>query len=110
LGYIPEEDISPPPPVIWLAQDPLRSLQGLARWWRGRFPQLRVIGVTGSVGKTTAKDVISGALATNMPVLASPRSFNNELGLPLTLLSLRGDHGAAVLEMGIYDIGDIALL
>jgi UDP-N-acetylmuramoyl-tripeptide--D-alanyl-D-alanine ligase len=110
LARLPDEEMSPQPPVIWLAPDPLRALQDLARWWRARFPRLHVIGITGSVGKTTAKDVIAGALATSMPVLASPRSFNNELGLPLTLLALRGDHRAAVLEMGIYDVGDIALL
>jgi UDP-N-acetylmuramoyl-tripeptide--D-alanyl-D-alanine ligase len=96
--------------VTWVVPDPLVALQELAGWWRGLFPDLPVIGITGSVGKTTAKDVIAAALNTHMPVLASPRSFNNEIGLPLTLLSLTGVHRAAVLEMGIYDIGDIAFL
>lgn len=96
--------------AYWLVPDTLRALQGLAGWWRGHFTGLPVIGITGSVGKTTAKEVLAAALSASMPVLASPRSFNNEIGLPLTLLSLTGDHRAAVLEMGIYDVGDIAFL
>ncbi len=96
--------------VTWVVPDPLLALQSLASWWRGRFPTLPVTAITGSVGKTTAKDVIAAALGTHLPVLASPRSFNNEIGLPLTLLSLTANHRAAVLEMGIYDIGDIAFL
>ncbi len=96
--------------VVWLAPDSLVALQRFAAWWRSRFPGLVAIGVTGSVGKTTTKDVIAAALAAEMPVLANPRSFNNEIGLPLTLLSLTSDHRAAVLEMGMYDVGDIAFL
>lgn len=110
LAHLPEQELPRLPSVIWLAPDPLQALQGFAGWWRSRFPDLRVIGITGSVGKTTTKDVIAAALATQMPVLASPRSFNNEIGLPLTLLSLSGEHRAAVLEMGIFDVGDIAFL
>jgi UDP-N-acetylmuramoyl-tripeptide--D-alanyl-D-alanine ligase len=109
VARIPD-DLEGSAAAIWQAAEPLRALQDFARWWRNQFPDLIVIGVTGSVGKTTTKDVIAAALATEMPVLASPRSFNNEIGLPLTLLSLRGEHRAAVLEMGIYDVGDIAFL
>ncbi len=96
--------------ITWVVPEPLVALQGLAAWWRGRFSDLPVIGITGSVGKTTAKDVLAAALGSRLSVLASPRSFNNEIGLPLTLLSLTGAHRAVVLEMGIYDIGDIAFL
>ena len=105
----PPEPISSPA-VTWVVPDPLIALQGFAAWWRGQFPDLLVVGITGSVGKTTAKEVIAAALGRRLPVLASPRSFNNEIGLPLTLLSLSGEHRAAILEMGIYDVGDIALL
>lgn len=96
--------------LIWLVPDPLAALQGFAAWWRLCFATLPVIGITGSVGKTTAKDVLAAALSRHFPILASPRSFNNEIGLPLTLLSLTSEHRAAVLEMGIYDVGDIAFL
>jgi UDP-N-acetylmuramoyl-tripeptide--D-alanyl-D-alanine ligase len=104
------EGVGRKPVVIWQAPDPLAALQHFASWWRCQFPGLSAIGVTGSVGKTTAKDVIAAALGSVMPVLASPRSFNNELGLPLTLLSLTAEHRAVVLEMGMYDVGDIAFL
>jgi UDP-N-acetylmuramoyl-tripeptide--D-alanyl-D-alanine ligase len=97
-------------PVLWLVPDPLSALQRFAAWWRTQFPALRVVGITGSVGKTTAKEVLAHALGALLPVLASPKSFNNEIGLPLTLLSLTGRHAAAVLEMGMYDVGDIAFL
>jgi UDP-N-acetylmuramoyl-tripeptide--D-alanyl-D-alanine ligase len=99
-----------PTPIAWLAPEPLRALQLFAAWWRAQFPGLQVVGITGSVGKTTAKNLSTAALRTLMPVLASPRSFNNEIGLPLTLLSLGAAHCVAVLEMGIYDVGDIAFL
>jgi UDP-N-acetylmuramoyl-tripeptide--D-alanyl-D-alanine ligase len=98
-----------PAAVAWVVPDPLRALQELAAWWRAQFT-LPVVGITGSVGKTTAKEILAAALGTLMPVLASPRSFNNEIGLPLTLLSLSGLHRVAALEMGIYDVGDIDFL
>jgi UDP-N-acetylmuramoyl-tripeptide--D-alanyl-D-alanine ligase len=97
-------------PLFWLVPDPLVALQELARWWRMQFRDLPVIGITGSVGKTTAKETLAAALRALLPVLASPKSFNNEIGLPLTLLSLDPTHRAAILEMGIYDVGDIAFL
>jgi len=110
LVATPGRDDTLPPALIWQVDDPLAALQGLAAWWRARF-DLPVVGITGSVGKTTAKAVLTSALdAAALPALASPRSFNNEIGLPLTLLSLANRHRAAVLEMGIYDVGDIAFL
>src|SRR5579864_6267070 len=77
LSHLPESGLAErgSPGVIWLAPDPLRALQGFAAWWRGQFA-LPVVGITGSVGKTTAKEVTAAALSTLMPVLASPRSFN----------------------------------
>ena len=110
LAMTPGRDATLPPAMIWQVDDPLAALQGLAAWWRLRF-DLPVVGITGSVGKTTAKAVLASALDTAaLPALASPRSFNNEIGLPLTLLGLGDRHRAAVLEMGIYDVGDIAFL
>lgn len=101
---------SPPSPLYWIVPDPLTALQALAGWWRAQFPTLPVVGITGSVGKTTAKEVLAAALSSLTPTLASPKSFNNEIGLPLTVLSLNASHRAAVLEMGIYDVGDIRFL
>jgi len=93
--------------------DVLAALQQAAAGWRARHTAVRVVGVTGSVGKTTTREAIAAVLGAAMPVLVSPRSYNNEIGLPLTLLGLRGGpdgHSAAVLEMGMYVPGEIAAL
>ncbi|HST39566.1 MAG TPA: UDP-N-acetylmuramoyl-tripeptide--D-alanyl-D-alanine ligase, partial [Conexibacter sp.] len=68
------------------------------------------IGITGSVGKTTTKDLLAGCLASSFRSVASERSFNNELGLPLTLLGAPQDARWAVLEMGARRVGDIERL
>ncbi len=104
----------PPPPlpphrVLLVAPSPLEALQKLARDWR-RGHDVEVIGVTGSIGKTTTKEIIASVLATRFPTLKSPANLNTEIGLPLTLFGLHADHQAAVLEMGMYAPGDIALL
>ena len=99
-----------PAPVALVVPDPLAALQKAATAWRASFPAVTVVGVTGSVGKTTTREAIATLLALAMPVLVSPRSYNNEIGLPLTLLGLRATHRAAVLEMGMYTRGDIAAL
>jgi UDP-N-acetylmuramoyl-tripeptide--D-alanyl-D-alanine ligase len=70
----------------------------------------RVVGITGSVGKTTVKDLTAAALATRFIVQASPRSFNNELGVPLTLANSPDDVEAVVVEMGARGRGHIAQL
>jgi UDP-N-acetylmuramoyl-tripeptide--D-alanyl-D-alanine ligase len=93
----------------FVVEDALRALQAVAAWWRGRF-DLCVVGITGSVGKTTAKEITAALLGRKEPVLKNPGSRNNEIGLPLTLLGLGPEHSAAVLEMGMYVPGDIALL
>ncbi len=92
--------------------DPLAALQAAAVSWRRRHADVAVVGVTGSVGKTTTREAIAALLATTLaaPVLAAERSYNNEIGLPLTLLRLRPAHRAAVLEMGMHARGEIAEL
>ena len=89
--------------------DTFTALADLGRAARARLPQ-RVVGVTGSVGKTSTKDLLAGVLATTYRTAASEKSFNNELGLPLTLLGAADDTEAAVVEMGARGIGHIALL
>jgi UDP-N-acetylmuramoyl-tripeptide--D-alanyl-D-alanine ligase len=88
----------------------LEALHRLSAWWRSRHPAVRVIGVTGSVGKTTTKEIIAAVLSQKHKVLKSPANLNTEIGLPLTLLQLRDQHTIAVLEMAMYQRGDIALL
>jgi UDP-N-acetylmuramoyl-tripeptide--D-alanyl-D-alanine ligase len=94
---------------LFVVPDTTAALQRVAQYWRRRH-SARVVGVTGSIGKTTTKEVLSGVLATKWPVLKNAANLNTEIGLPLTLLGLRAEHRVAVLEMGMYDQGDIALL
>ena len=81
----------------------------LARFWRDRF-DIPLVGVTGSVGKTTLKEMLACTLSPLGPVLKTPASQNNETGVPKTLLQLTPEHKAAVTEMGMRGMGQIAYL
>ncbi len=96
-------------PVCILVDDPLHALQRLAAAWRARFNP-RVIGVTGSVGKTTTKEIVAAVLRQRFVTLKNRGNLNNEIGLPLTVLDLNEHHQRVVLEMGMYDVGEIAQL
>lgn len=85
------------------------ALQQAAAYWR-RQHDVRVVGVTGSVGKTTSKEAIEAVLRTRFRTLKSVASYNNEIGLPLTLLHLTSVHERVVLEMGMYALGEITQL
>lgn len=89
-----------------VAENSLAALQHLARYWREK-QAVEVVGITGSVGKTSTKEAVAGVLARRFRVLKNERNYNNEIGLPLTLLSLDGTHEKAVLEMGMYSLGEI---
>jgi UDP-N-acetylmuramoyl-tripeptide--D-alanyl-D-alanine ligase len=89
--------------------DPLTALGALAAGWRRRFDPL-VVGVTGSIAKTSTKEAIAAVLASRFVTLRNDGNLNNEIGLPLTLLRLGSEHQAAVLEMGMYVGGEIAEL
>ncbi|MFT4126301.1 MAG: UDP-N-acetylmuramoyl-tripeptide--D-alanyl-D-alanine ligase [Gordonia sp. (in: high G+C Gram-positive bacteria)] len=86
--------------------DTAAGIADLGRFVRRRLPE-RVVGVTGSVGKTSTKDLLAGALATTYATAASAKSFNNELGLPLTLANAPDDTEAVVVEMGARGVGHI---
>jgi UDP-N-acetylmuramoyl-tripeptide--D-alanyl-D-alanine ligase len=95
--------------AVYHVSDPLNALQRLAASWRQRH-DVRVIGVTGSVGKTTAKELIADVLSRRHATLRSEANLNTEIGIPLTLLNLRAEHQRAVLELAMYEPGDITLL
>jgi UDP-N-acetylmuramoyl-tripeptide--D-alanyl-D-alanine ligase len=96
-------------PASLKVSDSLRGLQQLAGYWRRRH-DVRVIGVTGSVGKTTTKEQVWSVLRQRYRTLRSQGNYNNEIGLPLTLLKLDATHERVVLEMGMYALGEITLL
>ncbi|GAB4434324.1 MAG: UDP-N-acetylmuramoyl-tripeptide--D-alanyl-D-alanine ligase [Anaerolineae bacterium] len=97
------------PPLCLRVGATLVALQRFAAYWRARFSP-RVIGVTGSVGKTSSKELIAAVLEQRYQTLKSAGNYNNEIGLPLTLLKLNDSHERVVLEMGMYDVGEIAEL
>lgn len=97
------------PRIAFIVPDSLAGLQQLAGWWRARMPAVAV-GITGSVGKTSSKEMIANVLAQRYHTLRSTGNLNNEIGLPLILLQLRPKHQRAVLEMGMYALGEIAQL
>ncbi|MGH9184842.1 MAG: UDP-N-acetylmuramoyl-tripeptide--D-alanyl-D-alanine ligase [Acidimicrobiales bacterium] len=100
------EEVAVPAVVV---DDTGRALLELGSAARSRL-DASVIGITGSVGKTTVKDLTVAALGGARHVAASPRSFNNELGVPLTLVNARADTEVAVIEMGARGAGHIAVL
>jgi UDP-N-acetylmuramoyl-tripeptide--D-alanyl-D-alanine ligase len=89
--------------------DTAAALMALGAWARGRLPE-RVAGITGSVGKTSAKDFAAAILRTRWRTASNVRSYNNEQGLPITLLEAPDDTEVAVLEMGMRGPGQIAEL
>jgi UDP-N-acetylmuramoyl-tripeptide--D-alanyl-D-alanine ligase len=97
------------PGALIAADDPLAALQQLATAWR-RALRCQVVGITGSVGKTSTKDILAAMLRQERRTVANRENFNTEIGLPLTVLEAPGDTEALVLEMGMRGPGQIAEL
>jgi UDP-N-acetylmuramoyl-tripeptide--D-alanyl-D-alanine ligase len=96
-------------PLCLLVKDSLSALQQIAAFWREQL-DVEVIGITGSVGKSTTKEMIAEVVGRRYPTLKNEGNFNNEIGLPLTVLSLTKGHRRAVLEMGFYVPEEIKFL
>ena len=97
------------PPFALRVENSLAALQKVAKYWRSRLNP-RVVGITGSVGKSTTKELVAAILEQRYSTLKNPGNLNNEIGLPLTILRLGKGHQRAVLEMGFYVPGEIAFL
>lgn len=92
-----------------VVESTLRAMGALAAWHRSRF-DIPVVGITGSVGKTTTKEMIAAVLSEHFSVHRTEKNFNNELGVPQTLLRLDDAHEVSVVEMGISDFGEMRRL
>ena len=92
-----------------LVEDTFQALRQVAAFYREQLT-IPVIGITGSVGKTSTKEMIAAGLSTRFHVLKTQGNFNNEVGLPLTILNIREEHQVAVLEMGINHFGEMRRL
>ena len=86
-----------------------RALRDLAKYYKAKFP-IPVVALTGSVGKTTTKDMVAAVLGEKYKVLKTEGNLNNDIGVPLTLLRLNGEHQLAVLELGMNHAGEIDYL
>lgn len=89
-----------------LVEDSFQALKDIAEYYRNQLA-VKVVGITGSVGKTSTKEFISSVLSVKYHTLKTEGNFNNEVGLPLTILRIRKEHEVAVLEMGISDFGEM---
>ena len=107
-GVIVERVVDTPLPMLTV-DDSRHALGCLARAWRERF-SVPLVGVTGSNGKTTVKEMIAAILRTNAAVLATEGNLNNEIGVPHTLFRLNEGHDYAVIEMGASHLGEIEWL
>ncbi len=92
-----------------LVEDSFQALKDIAAFYREQL-EIKVVGITGSVGKTSTKEFIACVLAKKCQVLKTEGNFNNEIGLPLTILKIRDCHQVAVVEMGISDFGEMRRL
>ena len=93
----------------FIVKDTLEAYQKIARWWRDRL-DIPIVGITGSVGKTSTKELVAAVLGTQGKVLKTQANFNNEIGVPKTLLQITPDCDYAVIEMAMRAEGEIALL
>lgn len=89
-----------------LVEDSFKALKDIAEFYRLQL-SIPVVGITGSVGKTSTKEMVASVLSEGFCTLKTEGNFNNEVGLPLTVLRIRENHEAAVLEMGISDFGEM---
>ena len=106
LAVISEQKLETPPCPYILVKDSMEAIKAMAEYYMQQL-DIPVVGITGSVGKTSTKETIASVLAQKYRVLKTDANFNNELGLSLTVFRLRAEDEMAVLEMGIDDFGQM---
>jgi UDP-N-acetylmuramoyl-tripeptide--D-alanyl-D-alanine ligase len=109
VGALVEKAVSGAATAQIVVPDTLAALQRLASAWRASF-SIPIVGVGGSNGKTTAKEMTAAILSRRAPCMATHGNLNNHIGVPVTLMRLEPSHGSAVVEMGANRIGDVAEL
>lgn len=109
VAAVIDEPIEPTGENVLMVSNVLEALQQLSHFHRNLF-NLPVIGITGSNGKTTTKELIHAVLASTFNTLATKGNLNNHIGVPLTLLGLKPEHEIAIIEMGANKMGEIAML
>lgn len=109
-ALVGREVARPADAALLLADDPLAAFGRIGAAWRAGFPELLMTAITGSLGKTSTKELTWQVLSQRGPTLRNQNSFNNEIGVPTTLLGLTAEHWAAVQEMGMRGLGQIEYL
>lgn len=105
-AVLSEEKLTDPAGPYILVESCPQALKDIAEYYRSTL-SIKIIGITGSVGKTSTKEMISAVLGQKFNVLKTEGNFNNEIGLPLTILRIREEHEVAVVEMGISEFGEM---
>ena len=106
LAVLSEYELENPAGPYILVESCEMAMKKIAKFYRQSL-DIKVVGITGSVGKTSTKEMIASVLAQKYNVLKTEGNFNNEIGLPLTIFKIRDEHEVAVLEMGISDFGEM---
>lgn len=106
LAVLSEYELENPAGPYILVESCETAMKKIAKFYRQSL-DIKVVGITGSVGKTSTKEMIASVLAQKYNVLKTEGNFNNEIGLPLTIFKIRDEHEVAVLEMGISDFGEM---
>lgn len=106
IGVICEKAPENPKGAYIVVKDSFQALKDLAKYYRAQLA-IKVVGITGSVGKTSTKEFVASVLSEKYAVLKTEGNYNNEIGLPLTVLRIQEDCEVAVLEMGISDFGEM---
>lgn len=106
LAVLSEHELENPAGPYILVESCEMAMKKIAKFYRQSL-DIKVVGITGSVGKTSTKEMIASVLAQKYNVLKTEGNFNNEIGLPLTIFKIRDEHEVAVLEMGISDFGEM---